>query len=243
MSLKENVLKVLEVGYQEELDFISRLPAAERDQVSAPDQWSAKDVLSHILAWNQRMMDQFEAVRLGQPLPPELEGEVDHQNNQLYEAHRHDSWEAVRQMADEVYQRTVRYVQDSTEADLVDHTKMPPGPASLLPWRWIVGSSVTHALLHLADYDVKRGRHDHATHLQEMLAAQLCAMDDDPSWQGATIYNLGCYYAISGQKEKAITKILEGLKLRPDLLDWSKQDSDLNSVRDDPRLQALYAAQ
>ncbi|MBI5958156.1 MAG: DinB family protein [Chloroflexi bacterium] len=243
MSLKENVLKLLEIGYQEQLAFIERLTDDERAVVGTPDQWSAKNVLSHILAWNEDMLVRFEAIRQGQPLPPELEGEIDHQNLHLYEAHKDDSWATVRQIADTLYQRIVQFVQDSSEADLLDRAQMPPASSdSMRPWRWIVGSTVTHTLLHLADYDAKHRRQDHSTQIQEVLAAQLISMIDEPAWHGEVIYNLGCYYAISGQKEKAIGKILEALALRPDLLEWSKQDSDLNSIRDDARFQALYVA-
>lgn len=243
MSLKEKVLKVLEIGYQEQLAFLDRLSDEERAAASAPDHWNAKDALAHCLAWTGDLMSRFEAIRQNRPLPPQLEGDTDQKNLLLYEAHKADSWETVRQNAADLYQRTVRYVQDSSEEDLMDRTKMPPGPASLLPWRWLIGSSVTHTLLHLAEHDAKHRRQEHATHIQESLAAQLVDMDDDPAWRGPTIYNLGCFYACSGQQEKAITNILEGLALRPDLIEWSKQDPDLDSVRDDPRLQAVYARQ
>lgn len=240
MSLKEKVLKVLEVAYQEELAFIDRLPETERATIGAPDQWSAKDILAHVTYWNGEMMDRFEAIRRGKPPKPEDNNEIDHQNLHIFEAHQHDSWDTLRQNIEQVYRRTRQYVQNSTEADLLDQSKMPPANDTIRPWSWIVGSSVTHALLHLADHEIKHGQVDHATRVQEVLAAQLLEIDNDPSWRGATLYNLGCFYALSGQREKAVLKVIEGIHLRPNLLDWSKQDTDLNSIRDDARLQALY---
>ena len=35
-------------------------------------------------------------------------------------------------------------------------------------------------------------------------------------------------------------ELAEALRLNPDLIEWSKQDSDLDSIRDDPAYQALY---
>ena len=56
------------------------------------------------------------------------------------------------------------------------------------------------------------------------------------------LYNLACFYATTGQPDKALPLLPEALRLRPDLVEWSKEDSDLDTLRDMPAFQALYAA-
>ena len=53
-------------------------------------------------------------------------------------------------------------------------------------------------------------------------------------------YNLACCYALAGQAEKAMDALREALRLAPDLTEWSKQDTDLVSLRERPDYQSLY---
>ena len=55
-------------------------------------------------------------------------------------------------------------------------------------------------------------------------------------------YNLACYYALAGETARAIETLRDALHLHPDLLGWSKEDTDLASLRDDPNYKALYPA-
>jgi hypothetical protein len=54
-------------------------------------------------------------------------------------------------------------------------------------------------------------------------------------------YNLACHYALSGQKERAISGLREALTLNPDLTEWSKQDPDFVPLRQEAGYQALYS--
>lgn len=43
------------------------------------------------------------------------------------------------------------------------------------------------------------------------------------------------------RQARAIEELRKSLQLSPQLVEWSKQDTDLDSLRDDPAYQALYA--
>ena len=60
---------------------------------------------------------------------------------------------------------------------------------------------------------------------------QCQAFDNSPTWHGVVQYNLACQYALLGQPESAIHALRQALQLNPDLLEWSKQDPDLDSIR------------
>ena len=56
-------------------------------------------------------------------------------------------------------------------------------------------------------------------------------------------YNLACVYALSGLKDQAIQAVKESFPLNPYLVEWSKKDSDLDSIRQEPAFLALYPDQ
>ena len=68
----------------------------------------------------------------------------------------------------------------------------------------------------------------------------MAGLDNAQSWQGTTLYNLACFYALNNQPRPAMQKLRQALKLNPDLIAWSKEDSDLDALRALPEYQALY---
>jgi len=53
-------------------------------------------------------------------------------------------------------------------------------------------------------------------------------------------YNLACHYSLLGAAAEAIRELQESLALNPGLIDWSKQDPDLDAIRGEPEYQAMY---
>jgi tetratricopeptide (TPR) repeat protein len=238
MSIKDGLLDLVELSYQEKLSFVRDLSEAERAASGAPDRWSAKDLIAHVTTWEFRMMDNIEAARRGEPLP--TRGDDDHENAQIFADHRDTSWADARRMIDDAYHRITEFVQAASETDLADTEKSPWQDKRAI-WRGIAGNTASHALLHLSQYYAEHGQRDRALRMQETVAEKIIALDDSPAGRGVAIYNLACFYAIAGYTQKAITRLAEALRLYPDLTDWSKQDPDFTSIRDEPEYQALYA--
>ena len=74
-----------------------------------------------------------------------------------------------------------------------------------------------------------------------MLGKPLAALDDGPTWIGTAHYNVACSYSLLGNREEAIKELGEALALRPDLIEWSKQDPDLETIRGEAGYKALYS--
>ena len=55
------------------------------------------------------------------------------------------------------------------------------------------------------------------------------------------LYNLACCEALTGRKEDAIAHLRVALEGRPGLRDLAKQDTDLDSLRDEPAFRELVA--
>ena len=54
-------------------------------------------------------------------------------------------------------------------------------------------------------------------------------------------YGVACVEALAGERDEALASLCTALGLRPQLSDWAREDSDLESLRDDPRFRALTA--
>jgi tetratricopeptide (TPR) repeat protein len=107
-------------------------------------------------------------------------------------------------------------------------------------WRTIAGNGYTHPIIHLGQIYVNQGDTAYATELQESAARELGELDQSPSWQGTVAYNLACHHALVGEKKKAIEGLKKALDLNPELTEWSKEDPDLVSIREEPDCLALY---
>jgi tetratricopeptide (TPR) repeat protein len=53
------------------------------------------------------------------------------------------------------------------------------------------------------------------------------------------LYQLSCYQALAGRSEEAIGYFERAVARSPDLADWARGDSDLDSIREDPRFKQL----
>jgi tetratricopeptide (TPR) repeat protein len=236
-SLKTRVLATLERARADQQALVDTLSEAERAQSGTPERWSAKDLVVHITSWKERTVEVIAASRRGEPPPNE---DVDDHNARVFEANRGRTWEEVLAYVARVYAALVAQVEALTDAELGDpqHFAWRQGRPM---WQTVVGNGYSHPQAHLAQFYVERQDLARATELQEEMVRTLPALDDTPAWRGIAIYNLACFYALSGQRERAISHLEESLALNPGLGEWSREDSDLLSLHDDPAYEALYA--
>lgn len=238
MSLKSNLITALEQAYQHRLDFVDQLPEPERSATGAPDHWTAKDVMAHMTEWSKRQIDELDAQARGDAIP--VYGPDNDENARIYAAHRDLSWDAIRQIMVETHARCMAYVHSYDDAVLSDPALTPWGDAKPA-WKRFTGNTITHSLLHLAMYESAQGRTQRAVQLADSMAGLLMGLDDSPEWRGEVFYNQACLYALAGHAEQAISKLSEALRLNSNLVEWSKQDTDLASLRGRADYQALYS--
>jgi adenylate cyclase len=70
---------------------------------------------------------------------------------------------------------------------------------------------------------------------REFARQALSAGSDDP----AVYYNLGCFYAIGGEADKAFDCLEKSIELGFAHREWLEHDSDLKSLQQHPRYRAL----
>jgi tetratricopeptide (TPR) repeat protein len=157
-------------------------------------------------------------------------------NDVHFEDHRDRSWADTLAETERVYRAMRDQAQYLSAEDLTDPQRFAQTKGRALV-RTIVGNGFVHPEQHLAQLYVERGEIKRATQLQEEVATLL---EDIPEERSSARYNLACFYALSGQTAQALTELAAALKSNPDLIEWSKQDSDLDSLRNEPAYQALY---
>jgi tetratricopeptide (TPR) repeat protein len=88
------------------------------------------------------------------------------------------------------------------------------------------------ALQILGDAYTKRGDYEKGLNIDQRLAA---LRPDDP----LVLYNLACSLALTGQTDEAFRALERAITLGYNDAAWLKRDSDLKSLRNDPRFAAL----
>jgi hypothetical protein len=232
-TLTDGLAEMLRLTRTAEVDVFGAIDPDVRERPIRAGDWTPKDFQAHLTAWKARQANRLSAARNGVEPEPGPPGETD-EINAVYRAARADwTWEAIVQEADEVSERLVREVaafeQDQlAEFDQLVATTFGNGPFHALPhFAWLQDAGVP--------IDVARvGRF--ASELEDALRdTQLPDLD-----AGTALYNLACYHALAGHREEARSLLRVAFVKRPDLGEYSLEDDDLKSIRDE--LPALAAS-
>jgi hypothetical protein len=161
MNMKEHILIALREQFNrwEEL-----LASMGNEQITTPNlhaNWSVKDVIAHLWAWQQRSVARMEAALFNREpefpqwlpgLDPDSEGNTDQTNAWIYETYRDQLWSKVHQNWREGFLRLLKLGAEIPEKDLLDAGRYP----------WLAGHPLAFILL--ASYD------HHQEHLDKLLA-------------------------------------------------------------------------
>ena len=238
MATKVQVIDLLAHGFDETQRFVQGLSAPERDACGQPDHWAAKDILAHVAEWQRRTATGMASARRGET--PTSYPDYHQVNAEIFASYCSRPFAEVLEVVEQAHRALIDEVQVRTDEELTDPQRNPWADGRPL-WTRIVGGAFVHVVSHYDQYYLGHGERERADQLQEQAAALLAPLDESPAWRGQTIYNLACHYALAGEKAQALARLREALSLDPVLVEWSKEDSDLDCLRGDPEYHALYA--
>jgi tetratricopeptide (TPR) repeat protein len=235
-DLKTRLIQLLDLAQSFRKQLLADF-SGDADQRSGTwEQWSLKDELAHIIAWQLNLLARMAALIHAEPVPDFSDYEKI--NRAVYDTNRDRSLAEIAAEGDRAQADFAALIRSVSEADLALPGRFgDQEPRSLA--EQIMGTAVEHPVVHYADYYRRRGDLAKATQLYE---ASVAAVADWPEQYGSARYNLACFYALSGQIELALSELREALQLRPGLIEWSKQGTDLAALRAEPAYQALYQA-
>ena len=236
MYLKERLTRLISAAREEERAWRDTLPLEKRNEHGAADAWAPKDILAHLTAWKAHTLQRIQCALDGSDSPP-IE-DTDAANADIHALYTERFWEDIESEADALESEILRRLQLLDEAALIDKERFAWTRGRPL-WQLISGD-FSHALLHLSEQYHKIGDRKSGSRLVLRMSKDVADLSDEPVWQGTVNYNLACYYALDGQPEKAVQTLKKALELNPGLLDWSQQDTDLDSLRARADYQAVY---
>jgi hypothetical protein len=225
--MKADLIELLRAMRRAERDVFGALDPAVRDAPMREGDWSPKDHQAHLTAWKARHARRFAAAREGVELPSVEEGEETDELNAELRAERADwTWEAIDAEADEVSERL------ATEIDATDE-KLIAGAHRLVGGT--LGNGPFHAMSHfgwLVDAGIGMDE-DRVRRFVDETIEQFRSSQLPSSAISNAIYNAACYKALHGDLDGARVMLRESFQLDPELIAWSKQDSDLVMLRDE----------
>lgn len=236
MDEKKKLLALINEAHQNELSFISGLDEDERVLGGTSQEWSTKDEIIHIAAWKGIMCERFRAF-LADQIPPAYD-DWDEVNEELFQRHKDDAWSEAVDYLELSYNQLVEQIQAIPENGLLDSQRYPWLKGRSL-WKQTLHNGYFHPHWHIALSYSKHGDLESGSQLMEDVTQQMHTLDDSTAWQGQSIYNLACFYALSGDKENAIDRLSQAFSLSSDMVSWSQEDNDLVSIWEEPDYRAL----
>jgi len=254
---KTKLIERLQTGHKFVESAFADFSEVEKNQSGTLEHWAPKDVLAHITSWQKRWLDWLEPIAQGKE--PDASGpgagisDENAANAEAFAVNQHRSWRQLWQESQSVFERTLSLVNLLSDDD-INNPERFLGLKGRPFWKSVGGNFYWHVQVHLGNMYIDRGQIDRGQidrgqidrgqiergqQIIEGFAAQVGA-DEPASERGETIYNLACYYSLAGFREKAIGHLKTALSLNPALIEWSKQDTDLDSMRGIAEFQALY---
>jgi len=231
-DLKTRLIQLLDLAHAFQQQLLAGFSSEANQRSGTWEQWSLKDELAHIIAWQLNSLARIAAFIHAEPVPDF--NDFERLNRAIFDTNRDRSWAEIVAEGDRAFAEYAQIVESFSEEELSRPMRLSDREERSLAVQ-ILGNGFEHAVVHYADYYRRHGELAKGTQLYR---ASVAAVADWPELYGAARYNLACFLAISGQTALAVAELREALLLRPDLIEWSKQDTDLNSLRGEPASQA-----
>ncbi|MCB9456096.1 MAG: ClbS/DfsB family four-helix bundle protein [Anaerolineaceae bacterium] len=141
MTDKTQILAELRDEFNRWETILAGLAEAQITAPTLPSNWSVKDVMAHLWAWQGRTIARLEAAlydrepefpRWPEALDPEIEAEPDQLNTWLYESNREKSWPQMYGEWKSRFLRVLELAEAIPENDLNDSTR----------YAWLEGHSL-----------------------------------------------------------------------------------------------------
>jgi hypothetical protein len=226
-NLTAALATTIETTRHAERDLFGGLDAAARERPIRAGDWTPKDFQAHLTAWKARQADRFAAVREGRDLPPPMQDQEEDALNAELRATRMDwTWDAIAEEADSVAERLIGEIREADPGVLRDSERLMSGT---------FGNGVLHALTHvrwLVEAGVPLDRERVSAFEDEALRV-VSAVALPGKARAVGLYDLACYHALSGSPALARDLLRDAFRLDPELVEFSRTDDELLTIRDD----------
>lgn len=229
--------KILVSAHKAEQALWDSLSAEEKGQPSSRDPWAAKDLLGHIAGWRQRNTSFLETVTAG-GIPTRFEN-TEEINQDIFARYEDKSFDEIQAEYRKATTALLKAFDQIDEDQLLD-SELIEWMSGRKLWNYIAFSEYWHPMDHVLKWCVEHDQGGMANATQARILKEMTSLEDSEAWRGTNLYNDACYEALFGDRNKAVQLLEEALSLNPELTEWSRQDSDLDSLREMKSYKALY---
>jgi hypothetical protein len=128
-TTKQELLDAAEREFARLWDAVDRVEAADLDRPGACEVWSVKDLLAHLDAWHEMVLDWESVGSAGgspeMPAPGRTWAETPEVNQAIFESTRHDGWDDVVVRVRGSHQGALRVIDSYGEDDLFTKKRFP----------------------------------------------------------------------------------------------------------------------
>lgn len=160
MNMKEHILTALREQFDRWEELLEGMSEEQINAPLIPSNWSVKNVIAHLWAWQQVSIARMEAARQSkEPVFPDWvaklqtdwEGNANQTNVWIYETHHEQTWLKIHQNWREGFLQFLELGADISEKDLLDSGRYP----------WLEGHPLAFILI--ASYD------HHQEHFEKLI--------------------------------------------------------------------------
>ncbi len=231
-SVVTRLIGLIYRAQEAEMDFLGNLSEGERAAQGTYENWAPKDLIAHTNYWRRRAVESLAYASREQnpPTYPDYE----QLNSETFEENRGLPLEMQLREAKTVIKALIDALHRFDDEDLTDPQRYP--------WRkgqpliaYVISNAYMHPITHLCQNYLKLGDQASAFRLQEAAIKDISEVDSNPASRSLAIYDLACFFAQTGNIDKAVEHLAEVLPHSPELAAWSRQDPDLAPLQKDPR--------
>ena len=236
MTSKDQLISIIEVTIQEFRELEKHFSPEKLEQKGILKKWAVRDDVIHCAYYIQQFADRLTWPRDHTKVDGSDYLKV---NDDVWIAHQSESWLITLKMLEDACHAVIAALQPLNEEELNNP----------VTFTWLGGRSVadyipglvfTHGLMHIQYAFMREGMPEAAIKNADKAYQMAEALDSSDAGRGRNLYNKACSYALAGHTTEAIPMVKEALGMAPDLLEWSKQDTDLDGLRGDPQFMAIY---
>ena len=241
-AFRARLAALLRQGHADERAIGDMLTPEERERTGTVDAWVPKEIIVHNAYWREREIERAEARLRGETQPSFAE--YLRMNAESFADLATHSWDQAvtrSQRATEDLIAAIERLPDSALVATVGATDGSDGPEEVVLLASIISSGYQHPEEHLAEIAAARGDQEKAAAIQRRILDDVVALDAGAEVTATVRYNLACALAAHGPRAEVITLLRQSFADSPRLLALSRQDTDLDPIRDDPDFQALIA--
>ncbi|HEY7340676.1 MAG TPA: hypothetical protein VH591_07335 [Ktedonobacterales bacterium] len=240
-AFRSRLAALLRQAHADERAVGDMLTPEERERSGTVHAWAPKEIIVHNAYWREREIERAEALIRGEAQPSFAE--YLRMNTESFADLVTHSWDQAITRSQRATEDLIAAMERLPDSALVATAGTAGGPEAVLLLTSIISNGYQHPEEHLAEIAAARGDQERAATIQRRILDSVVALDAGAEVTATVRYNLACALAIHGPRAEVITLLRQSFVDSPRLIALSRQDTDLDPLRDDPDFQALTAEQ